>query len=419
MNVLQRQKDYGLFLTLADAKLVPILVVVSLLGACKSKGNLTPGGNQVSSAASQTVSTEFDDEIQESKSGRKIDKAPGAGETIKIPQGHVKVGSFPGDPGRDPLTEPVIVDVELGPFEMDKLPYPNDPNQPPKVSVSRDQAEKLCQERGQRLCTEVEWERACKGDQQETFAAGKSWDASCADKPNSCASSLGVLAMGGSVREWTASNWNVTGKSTMMAVVRGASKADPTDEHRCAHRRLSKPSETSEAQGFRCCKGPPNAAVVPPQKAHGETFAAYELKLDELKKILTGSSRLAPYVKGLAYFSEEEATNTVLSRGDAGAKPGPAFTTTPVLWRPIGEEEVVVVAVKAKKDVIIAALYHLPDKSYRIASALVLKDERGPVVLSYTQFQPNRVSWTTCWKCRGEEGYVTLRDRKRVVVVHR
>ena len=66
----------------------------------------------------------------------------------------------------------MLLPVELGPFEIDKLPYPNDPTKPARTGVSRDEARGLGQKEGARLCTELEWERACKGNDADLYAAG-------------------------------------------------------------------------------------------------------------------------------------------------------------------------------------------------------------------------------------------------------
>ena len=84
-------------------------------------------------------------------------------ERVEIPGGSFNVGSRPGDPGRNPELEPRLTSIELGPFQIDRLPYPNDGKSPPLTGVSRDEAKRRCAERGERLCTELEWERACKG----------------------------------------------------------------------------------------------------------------------------------------------------------------------------------------------------------------------------------------------------------------
>ena len=53
--------------------------------------------------------------------------------------------------------------VQLGEFNIDTYPYPNDPTKAPVTNVSRDEAAQMCASAGKRLCTELEWERACKG----------------------------------------------------------------------------------------------------------------------------------------------------------------------------------------------------------------------------------------------------------------
>ena len=62
--------------------------------------------------------------------------------------------------------------------------------------MSRSRAAKLCKERDGRLCTELEWERACTGPDGEMYAGGARWDSACAKAPNTCASGYGALAMG-------------------------------------------------------------------------------------------------------------------------------------------------------------------------------------------------------------------------------
>src|SRR4030095_3533230 len=98
-----------------------------------------------------------------------------------------------------------MLEVELGEFSIDRLPYPNDPAAPPLTGATRQRAQALCAERGGRLCHELEWERACKGPEDKPYRGGRVWDPTCAREPSTCASGLGVLAMGGALREWTAS----------------------------------------------------------------------------------------------------------------------------------------------------------------------------------------------------------------------
>lgn len=350
---------------------------------------------------------------------RKAEKGAGAGERIKISGGAMLAGSMPGDEGRDPMLEPTLLSVDLGPFEIDKLPYPNDPSKSFKTQIGREEARALCQQRGARLCTELEWEFACKGPGGDLFGAGNRWDPSCAHDPSSCASGFGVLALGGALREWTDSDATSSGGPERLAVLRGAYASEDAAEHRCARRFLVEGSSKGQELGFRCCWGPPNAAAVPPPKSSEPTLGKTEVNLKTVSKVLSASPRLAPYAKELAFFKEEDAIKTVLQRGDAGtAKPGPVLTTSPVLWTPFPTEEVVVLALKAKNASLIVALYRLGEDSFRLASSLVLKDEPGPIVLSYTSFNKKRVLWSTCWECTGEQGSVEYRDGRRLIILH-
>jgi hypothetical protein len=339
---------------------------------------------------------------------------------VSIPTGSFVAGSTPGDEGRDPSTEPALVSVDLGPFEIDRLPYPNDPLKPPRTNVGREEARSLCQERGERLCTELEWERACKGPAGDAFAAGAAWDAACAREPNGCASGFGALALGGALREWTASDFFGPGRDeSPRAVARGAAAGAEAVEHRCARRVPLEASTKSAELGFRCCQGPPNAAAIPAFRAPENAFSRLPVDVAKAAALLASSPKLAPYATGLSFYSETDAIKDVLARGNAGAaKPGPVLTTAPLLWSPAPNEELVVLAVKAQGAAVVAAFYRLPGDRHRLASSMVLKDENAPIVLAFSNFNKRRIVWTSCWDCPGEQGAIEYREGRRVVVVH-
>ena len=389
------------------------LLPVALLVGC-GKGSSGRGPAPVPSAALVPA-----DEVDAGPT-RKADKAAAAGERVKIPAGAMVAGSTPGDEGRDPWLEPTLLAADLGPFEIDKLPFPNDPGKPPRTGVGRDEARGLCQQQGGRLCSELEWERACKGPANDLFGAGNRWDAACAKDPSSCASGFGVLGLGAAMREWTDSDLPPgDGSEHRRPVVRGAAAGADAADHRCAHRAAADASSRSADLGFRCCRGAPNAAAIPPPKTGEPAIARTEIDLKKVARVLAASPRLAPYARDLAFFKEEDSIKLVLQKGDAGpAKAGPVFTTGAVLWTPVPTEEVIVLALKAKGASLIVALYKLPEDNLRLASSLVLKDESGPVVLSFTGFNKKRVMWSTCWECAGEQGAVELRDGRRLVIVH-
>ena len=91
--------------------------------------------------------------------------APGAPRPgmVWVPAGTLRAGSAIDDVPRVADAEMPGVDVALGGFYIDVLPFPDEQGAIPSTNVSREEAATLCQSKGKRLCSELEWERACKG----------------------------------------------------------------------------------------------------------------------------------------------------------------------------------------------------------------------------------------------------------------
>jgi hypothetical protein len=341
---------------------------------------------------------------------------PKAGERVAVPAGRFSAGSLSGEEGRDPRSEAPALSVALSAFEMDRLPYPNDPAQPPKVDVSQKDASRLCAARGERLCTELEWEYACKGAVGDAYASGEAWDPSCARDFSSCVSSFGALGMG-ALREWTASELASDKPDHTLFAARGAlTGAEPT-EHRCARRDALAASTKGRELGFRCCAGAPNAATIPTPKL-GPVAHKIALEPAQVAEIFAAIPQLAS-LQSIRYFSEPDDPTAVVKRGKSGTTDteGYVLTTSPLLWNPAPGEEVVVVLGRGNKDSFVVALYRLPDNRYRLASSLLLVNDVGPFVLAYHPEVRERLVWTSCWKCSGEGGAVSLRDGRRIIIV--
>ena len=335
-------------------------------------------------------------------------------ERVEIPGGSFDVGSRPGDPGRNPELEPRKTSIELGPFQIDRLPYPNDGKSPPLTGVSRDEAKRQCAERGERLCTELEWERACKGPNSTDYATGKTWEARCASDPLRCASGFDVLAMGGNLREWVASEIPSREGSGARALQRGAAASAAGPEHRCAARRALASDTKAEDLGFRCCKGAPNAAIVPEPKL-GDTFLRGKISIDALEKVFKRDPHTANIV-GLKFYREPDAANTVVARGP-GDKKGFSFTVAPLLWRPTAGAEFLLVSGKsADADAFVAVLHVVGDDEYAVAASFFMKNEPGPVAFAYSDSIRPRLHWSTCWGCPGETGKILFRPPEGVVI---
>jgi hypothetical protein len=336
-------------------------------------------------------------------------------ERVTLPTGGFRAGSEPGEPGRVPDVEPRLQNVELGGYEVDRLLYPNDPGKPPLLGVGRDEAERLCTERGARLCTELEWERACKGPGSDRYPSGPDWDPSCANDHLACATGYGVLGMGTRFREWTRSELPAEGGKT-HAVVRGGAASDGPTSHRCAARSSIPPETKSDSLGFRCCAGAPNARKLP-EPQPGTAYRKHPLAADKLAALLAEDATTRALTKDLKLFREPDSAETVVSRGP-GDRKGFSFTVTPLLWNPVaGAEFLVATARSGENTSFVVAFYALGDDKYRLAASFVMRNEPGPVALAFTDDIRPRLHFSSCWGCLGETGKILFRRPERVAIV--
>lgn len=162
--------------------------------------------------------------------------------------------------------------VVLSGYYVDQYPFPNEEGAIPQTSVSAPEAAALCAERGKRLCTELEWERACKGPDNHVYEYGDEYRADRCGTGHApqlrpvglrvgCRSDFGVRDLHGAVLEWTSSPWGRGGDGDLVAV-RGGNGAAGELWGRCANVVRRGPGERADSLGFRCCAGTANAAEV-------------------------------------------------------------------------------------------------------------------------------------------------------------
>lgn len=162
--------------------------------------------------------------------------------------------------------------IILDGFFIDEFAYPNEEGSIPLSNVTQLEARALCEKAGKRLCSELEWERACKGPKNLTYEYGQRYQATICRTGEtartlpsglqySCRSDFGVHDLHGGIWEWTDSPWG-RGTREGWVSVRGGNDADGEVTGRCANAQSQLPTQADRAIGFRCCQGPRNAAEV-------------------------------------------------------------------------------------------------------------------------------------------------------------
>ena len=303
----------------------------ALLSACDSKNDAQPV------AAASSPKSVASGVAAPAASSSSASTKPASGPVVSIPAGTLVAGSKCGDHPRLPNVELPGTKIEMTAFDIDRFPYPNEPNTPPKTGATRDEAQKLCQARGRRLCTELEWERACKGPKNTKYEYGNRFDSKKCPSPvgkgaedkafPQCKSAFGVEAMHARHWEWTASDWGREGQEGLVTL-RGSEGGTPYAAMRCANVKAVKPDTSDPAIGFRCCGGPANKANV-------------SLPVPETP--LTPVEPISPIEDALA-----ARFGNALRNGGSKAQDDVTYTFTRAWrWRPVNNEEMFIVERKA------------------------------------------------------------------------
>ena len=299
------------------------LVVFFIVAACGNR-HRDEGDASTSNATSSSATTKAAAAVADPAA------APAKPGMAWIPPGTLRAGTSAEKIPRVADEEMNGTPVEMGGFYIDLYPWPNEPGAIPTSNVTRDEAEALCASKGKRLCTELEWERACKGPENTTYEYGDGYrSATCgtgiapeqaARRPSGenalCTSKFGVSDMHGIVFEWTSSSWGRGAKDPSLGVLRGGNATVGELAGRCANGIARAPSKKSPTMGLRCCAGPKNEA--------------------EVKLSLEGAPGLGVATADTAVAWQDELRTVVGSSADA--KSMRAWK-----WVPVANEELTVV----------------------------------------------------------------------------
>src|SRR5690606_10013875 len=163
----------------------------------------------------------------------------------------------------------------------------------PLTNVNQAEAQSHCAEQGKRLCSELEWERACKGPKNQVYEYGATYKPEHCNTgapprmlPSgmlyACRSDYGVRDLHGGVWEWTSSRYGrgTAADGPALGSLRGGNSTAGELVGRCANVASSPTERRAGTVGFRCCAGEPNPAEVVLRVKRGPALSAHD-KLDQ------------------------------------------------------------------------------------------------------------------------------------------
>lgn len=189
---------------------------------------------------------------------RKREKGTCPEDMVLVKEGEYLSGSPADDPDRY-KSEPVEKKVHMDEYCIDKYEYYNKKTKKPRKKNEWYGAKDICKKQGKRLCSDEEWEKACKGPENLRYPYGNEYDPqkcntesgkiSLVGAYNECVSGYGAYDMSGNLKEW------MTSKSLGMHLnMRGGYYKSKARETRCSAFKKVIPFGSRVEYGFRCCK---------------------------------------------------------------------------------------------------------------------------------------------------------------------
>ncbi len=184
---------------------------------------------------------------------------------IKIPGGTFKSGPKGKSVNVDEfyINKFEVTNKEFKKFKKD-FKYPAGKDDHPVAEITYFDAEAYCKSLGQRLPTQLEWEKAARGTDARTYPHGNDYDPEKANTFDSGTgdtvavgsyeagkSPYGVMDMSGNVAEWV-NGWG--GKDKKYRILMGGSFFDDDVRTKTHSHNSSIPDDVHPFYGFRCAK---------------------------------------------------------------------------------------------------------------------------------------------------------------------
>jgi hypothetical protein len=138
---------------------------------------------------------------------------------------------------------------------------------------------------------------------------------------------------------------------------------------------------------------------------------------------VAGDGGLTPEQRDLSFagsgdlrFYEPNDIGNVTSRSSTPAD-GYVLSPTPVMWTPEVGVTVLAATGRTKSAGFVAAFLVDEHGDPHLASTFVMQHDVQPVVLGFHPERRKELFWSSCWKCPGEHGAISVRDDRRVVIV--
>jgi serine/threonine protein kinase len=254
------------------------LPVIGLAGLYVSQ--LDPGETKASAQAQaadkdRVLRNEVEDRSRQLSEAELIQMNATHPDMLYIAPGPFIMGRLNQEPGHSAEALAQVTDV-YG-YYIDRYEFPNRTRDAegnsvrPVAKVTWKEASRACKKVGKRLCTEMEWEKACKGPMNFIYSYGDEFDLEMCGKgvtdPHAlgakanqyCVSGYSVADMSGNLREWTSS---VAGKKAGRRVVKGGHRSNSQRGSRCAFSKDERATYGDTTLGFRCCLGLPDTPLA-------------------------------------------------------------------------------------------------------------------------------------------------------------